>query len=115
LISSIALFISRDLLVSIFSKELVAQSGKYLLFFSILVFFRFCSHFTGIILTSTEFQKTRFYIAITASLVLITLDIILAQHYQIGGVIVSRILVELGMFFSLIYFVKKVFKNYNIT
>ncbi len=113
-ISSIVLFISREFFVSIFSKELVSQSGRYLLFFSILIFFRFCSHFTGIILTSTEFQKTRFYIAIIASFVMIILDIVLAQFYQIEGVILSRTIVELGIFFSLLYYVRKVIKNYNL-
>ncbi|MEN8154962.1 MAG: MATE family efflux transporter [Acidobacteriota bacterium] len=113
-LSSVVLFFGREFFVSLFSPDLIQQSGRYLFFFSFLVFFRFFSFFTGIILTSTEFQKIRFYIVSVSSLTMVTLDVILAPFYQIGGVIASRTIVELAMFLVLLYFVRKVFKNYTI-
>ncbi len=113
LLSALILFFSREYIISLFAGNLVETSGKYLFYFSFLLFFRFFSFFTGMILTSTEFQKIKFYIISSSSLIMIVSDVMLAPIFQIKGIIFSRSLVEIGIFFAYAYFVRKIFKEYR--
>ncbi len=110
---SISLFISRNLIVSIFSSGYIEGVGKYLFYFSFILFFRFISYSTGIILTSADAQKIRSNIIFIASLMLIVLVFILGSQFMIEGVILSKAITELFIFFSFWYFVKKITKSYN--
>lgn len=113
LISAAFLFFSRSLIVSLFSSEYVSSASSYLLFLSFLIFFRFFSYFTGSILTSTEFQNKRFYIIVFSAVLMIMLNLITAPLLGIKGVLLSRGIVEIFIFFGYGYFVKEVFRKYK--
>ncbi len=111
---SVSLLLSRNLIVEAFSPKYLSDAGIYLFYFSFILFFRIFSFSTGIILTSADAQKIRFKIMFIASLVLTFLNIILGSQFEIAGVIISRGIVELFVFISFGYFVKKISNRYNI-
>ncbi|MEN8154852.1 MAG: polysaccharide biosynthesis C-terminal domain-containing protein [Acidobacteriota bacterium] len=114
LFSAVFLFLSRSFIVSLFSTEYIADTSFYLLFLSFLIFFRFFSYSTGSILTSTEFQNIRFYIVVISAVVIIVLNLISAPLFGINGVLISRGIVEIFIFFGYGYFVRKILKEYKI-
>ncbi|MCK4888496.1 MAG: oligosaccharide flippase family protein, partial [Candidatus Aminicenantes bacterium] len=96
---SVSLLLSRNLIVTVFSVEFLSDAGKYLFYLSFILFFRFFSFSTGIILTSADAQRIRFNIMFIASTMLIFLDIVLGSIFKIAGVIISRAIIELFVFF----------------
>ena len=111
---SISLLLSRNFIVAAFSSEFLSDSGKYLFYLSFILFFRFFSFSTGIILISADAQKKRFNIVFTASLIMIVLNIILGSQFKVTGIIISRAATELYMFLAFGYFVKKIISKYNM-
>jgi len=111
---SVSLLLSRNLIVEAFSVEFLSDAGKYLFYFSFILFFRFFSFSTGIILTAADAQRIRFNIIFIASLMLIFFNIVLGSQFKITGVIISRAIIELFVFVFFGYFVKKISKRYNI-
>ncbi|MCK5003467.1 MAG: oligosaccharide flippase family protein [Candidatus Aminicenantes bacterium] len=111
---SVSLLLSRNLIVTVFSVEFLSDAGKYLFYLSFILFFRFFSFSTGIILTSADAQRIRFNIMFIASTMLIFLDIVLGSIFKIAGVIISRAIIELFVFFVFGYFVNKIISKYNV-
>ncbi|MCK4889972.1 MAG: oligosaccharide flippase family protein [Candidatus Aminicenantes bacterium] len=114
LVFSVSLLLSRNLIVAAFSPEFLHDTGKYLFYFSFILIFRFFSFSTGIILTSADAQKTRFNIMFTASIIMIALDIILGSQLQVTGMIISRAVTEIFIFFIFGYYVNKIISRYNV-
>lgn len=114
LVFSVSLLLSRNMIVAAFSFDFLADAGKYLFYLSFILFFRFFSFSTGIILTSADAQKIRFNIMFIASIMLIFLDIILGSQFKIAGVIISRAIIELFIFFVFGYFVNKIHSKYDV-
>jgi O-antigen/teichoic acid export membrane protein len=113
--SSIILFFSRNLLLGFFDRASGGNSSTYLIYFSLFIFFRFITYFTGITMTSTGFQNIRFYINLLSSILIIVLDIILGYLWSVKGVIIARGIVELIMFLGSLYFFIKIIKNHKIS
>ncbi len=111
--SSVVLFFSRNLLLSVFNRAGNGNSSIYLIYFSIFIFFRFITYFTGITLTSTGFQNIRFYINFLSSILIIILDVSLGYFWGVEGVIMARGIVELIMFIGSFYFFFKIIKNHE--
>ncbi|MEN8154316.1 MAG: MATE family efflux transporter [Acidobacteriota bacterium] len=107
-IFSATLFFSRNLIVKLFSPEFLHYSGKYLFFLSFILFFRFFSFSTGIILSSSDLQRTRSNIMFSASILIIVLNVILGYYFNVSGVIISRAFIELLIFFLFGFFVNKI-------
>ncbi len=114
LIFSVSLLLSRNLIVAAFSPEFLHDTGKYLFYFSFILIFRFFSFSTGIILTSADAQKTRFNIMFTASIIMIALDIILGSQLQVTGMIISRAVTEIFIFFIFGYYVNRIISRYDV-
>ncbi len=107
--ASVFLFFSRDYLVSFFSGEADPQlASDFLFYFSFLAFFRFVSYYTGNVLTSTKYQDIRFYILITAAVLMILMEIVLGRLFSVHGVICSRAVMEILIFVGYLAAVTKV-------
>lgn len=105
--ASVTLFLTRDVLISFFSKGDPEVASGFLFYFSFLLFFRFVSYYTGSLLTSTGHQNIRFYILVSSALLLIGLDVILGTFLSVPGVIIARAVMELGIFIAyIVAFVK---------
>ncbi len=113
--SSLILFLGRDFLLSLFARANNSDASMYLAVFSIFIFFRFISYFTGIVLTSTGFQNIRFYINFFSSILIIVLDVILGYFLGVKGVIIGRGIVELTIFIGNYYFYNKIIGKHHLT
>ena len=98
LIFSIFLFFSRNLITTFFSKEYLNTTGKFLMYLSFILFFRFMHYYFGNVLTATKYQNKRFYILLASSIILILLNIILGSLYSVYGIILARAVVEIFIF-----------------
>jgi len=111
LIFSILLLVSRNFILQQFSPENLVETGRYLFYFSFLLFFRFISFSTGIILTSADLQKARFAVMFTASVIILVLEIVLGSVLGIEGILISRGAAELFIFFMFGYYVNRLIKG----
>lgn len=97
-IASVTLFLTRDALISIFTKGDPELASGFLFYFSFLLFFRFISYYTGSLLTSTGHQKIRFYILVGSAVLLVGLESVLGKLFSVEGVIYARAVMELVVF-----------------
>jgi O-antigen/teichoic acid export membrane protein len=107
-LASVILFLSRDILVSFFTKENPQLTSYFLFYFSFFIFFRFVSYYTGNILTSTRYQDIRFYILISSALLMIGLEFLLGHFFSVMGIIYSRAVMELFIFIAYLIAIAKV-------
>lgn len=107
-IFSISLFFSRNGITTFFSEEYLNTTGKFLMYFSFILFFRFMHNYSGNILTATEYQNKRFYILLSSSIILILLNITLGCLYSVYGVILARAVVEIFIFTAYWITIKKI-------
>jgi len=111
---SILLLFSRSWIISSFFSDFLTSSAKYLYYLSFILFFRFFNYSTNVILTSADAQHIRFNIKLLATIIMIGLNIILGSLYGVEGIIATKLIVELFMFFILGYFVKKIITRYKL-
>jgi O-antigen/teichoic acid export membrane protein len=107
-VASVVLFLTRHMLVNFFSKENPQLSADFLFYFSLFLFFRFVSYYTGNILSSTRHQDIRFYILISSALLMIGLEIVLGHLFSVMGIIYSRAVMELFVFIAYLVALVKV-------
>jgi O-antigen/teichoic acid export membrane protein len=107
-LASVILFFTRDMLVSIFTKQNTQLSSDLLFYFSFFLFFRFVSYYTGNILTATRFQDIRFYILISSAALMIGLEFLLGFLLSLKGIIYSRAAMELFIFVAYLIAMAKV-------
>lgn len=99
LAAGVILFFSRDWLAAAFAgKNNPGLTSEFLLYFSILVFFRSVSYYTGNVLTSTRFQGIWAAIVISNAALLILLELVLGDLFSVYGVVWARGIVELLIF-----------------
>ncbi len=97
--AALTLFFTRHLIVEFFDKEgEAAQATDFLAYFSILVFFRFVSYYTGNVLSATRYQDIRFYILTGSATLMILLEFLLGNLFSVHGVIIARGAVEVLIF-----------------
>jgi O-antigen/teichoic acid export membrane protein len=107
--AAVLLFLTRDFLVTFFSaKDSSGLASEFLLYFSLFIFFRFVSYYTGNVLSSTRFQNIRFYILTTSAVMLIGLEIILGKLFSVYGVIYARAVMEIFTFVAYLVAIAKV-------
>jgi O-antigen/teichoic acid export membrane protein len=106
-LASVILFFTRDILVSLFTKENPQLISDFLCYFSFFLFFRFVSYYTGNILTSTQYQNIRFYILISSALLMMGLELLLGHFFSVMGIIYSRAVMELFIFIAYIIAIAK--------
>ncbi|MCK4890249.1 MAG: oligosaccharide flippase family protein, partial [Candidatus Aminicenantes bacterium] len=111
---SILLLISRNWIISTFFSEFLTSSARYLYYLSFILFFRFFTYSTNVILTSADAQHIRFNTKFLASLLMIGLNIVLGSLYGVEGIIATKLIVELFIFFVLGYFVKQIIQGYKL-
>ncbi len=111
-LSSVFLFTTRGWIISTFFSEFTTDSVRYLFYLSFILFFRFFTYSTNVILTSADAQNIRFNTKFLASLLMIGFNFILGSIYGVEGIIASKLIVELFVFFVLGYFVRKIIKNF---
>jgi len=109
----LSLIFSRNLILDLFSAGANRMSGRYLFFLSFLLVFRFFSYYTGAILSSTEFQRIRFNISFSASIMMIVLNIVLGSVFKVEGVLISRAVVELFIFIVFLHYVNKIVSRFR--
>ena len=102
------LILSRNFIISIFSRDYLNSSGQFLLYFSFILTFRCISSYTGNILTATRYQDKRFVIDLIKVILFIVLCLILSYFYSIYGIIMSRAIVQLFLFLVFFITMKKV-------
>ncbi len=107
-LASVILFFTRDILVSIFTKQNIQLSSDLLFYFSFFLFFRFVSYYTGNVLTATRFQNIRFYILISSAFLMIGLEFLLGFLLSLKGIIYSRAAMELFIFVAYLIAIAKV-------
>ncbi|MGE5342397.1 MAG: lipopolysaccharide biosynthesis protein [Candidatus Omnitrophota bacterium] len=108
LVSAAFLFFSRHFVSLIFTKENPQLVAHFLTFFAFLLFFRFVSYYTGIILSATQFQNVRFYTMIISSILMIVLGFIFAFFYHAQGILYARAVMEIFIFIAYFtYFFEK--------
>lgn len=107
-LASVILFFTRDMLVSIFTKQNTQLSSDLLFYFSFFLFFRFVSYYTGNVLTATRFQNIRFYILISSAILMIGLEFLLGFLLSLKGIIYSRAAMELFIFVAYLIAIAKV-------
>lgn len=101
LVSSLALFLARDLLIAIFAREEnVALSSDFLMILSLFFFFRFVSYYTGNVLSSTRYAHIRFYILMASAVLFGALGFVLGGMYSVRGIIYARGSMEVFIFLA---------------
>jgi len=111
ILSSFVMWLSRDLMISIFSNSYSVLTKRLLLYLSFALLFRFVFYYTGNFLTATKYQNRRFFITIISSMILVILNVVLGVFYSIEGVIAARIFVELIIFSLYGYFFLKILRE----
>lgn len=107
--AAVLLFFTRDFLVTFFSGEdSSGLASEFLLYFSLFIFFRFVSYYTGNVLSSTRFQGIRFYILTISAVLLIGLEIVLGKLFSVYGVIYARAVMEIFTFTAYLVAIAKV-------
>lgn len=108
LAASALIFFTRNLTPRLFSmKENPHLTAYFLEIFSIMLFFRFVSYYTGTILSATRFQNVRLYTMIAASVLMIAAGFPLAYYFKFNGILYTRAAMEVFLFAIYHYLVEK--------
>jgi O-antigen/teichoic acid export membrane protein len=99
------LFFSRDLIISIFNKNLVSSCSPFLMWLSFVVPFKVSVYILGSVMSSSRFQKERFYISLVISLGFFVLLPVLINSYSALGAIYARVIFDVCVFVAYFYFV----------
>jgi len=109
------LYFSRDLIIGLFNKNLIPSSSPYLAILAFVVPFKVGSYILGSIMSSSQYQKARFYINLFTTLVFLISLILFVNFYSAFGAVYARALFEvLTYVISLIFvynFLKKPLSN----
>jgi O-antigen/teichoic acid export membrane protein len=100
-------FWGRDLLISIFNRELVAGAGGYLKLLAWMIPFRMGMSMLGAFLSSSQYQNYRFYLSLLISIPFTIATAILSFLHAADGAIIARLGTEImafGLYFYTIFF-----------
>ncbi len=107
LLLAAAVFLSGDLLISLFSRDLAAESSRYLKLLAFVIPCRVVIHILGAFLSSSRYQKVRFYLSLGLSLSFMSTTLVLAGMYLADGAVAARILSEIltfGLYFYVVFY-----------
>jgi len=110
-IAAIVLFLTRDILVNFFTRDNVPMVTDFLFYFSLLIFFRFVSYYTGNVLTATRYQEIRFYILVASAVLVVGLEFLLGLFFSVKGIIYARAVLELFIFVAYLVAISRIRKN----
>lgn len=98
-----SLFLLRHRAAYFFTQEATFEVARFIGYFSILLFFRFVSYYTGTLLSATRFQNIRFYIMIVSSVLMVGVGFLMAGKFNEMGILYTRAVMEVGIFIA--YFI----------
>lgn len=92
-------------LISLFNRDLVTDSSRYLKLLAFVIPCRVMISIMGAFMSSSRFQKVRFYFSIGLSSSFILITVILASLYHCEGAVIARLISEIIAFSLYFYFV----------
>ncbi|MCK4762711.1 MAG: oligosaccharide flippase family protein [Candidatus Aminicenantes bacterium] len=106
------LFFTRDFIISLFNENLIPDSSSYLVILAFVVPFKVSIYMLGSILSSSRYQKARFYISLFTTLSFVISLIFLVESYSVFGAVYARAGLEVLTFFVSLIFVIRITKGY---
>ncbi len=111
---SIAIYFFADQLISIiYGKSEYAEAVPILKIFAIIVFVRLISETRGLMLTTSNRQKTRMLIVVSATIINLCINIILIPIFSIRGAAIASLVTNLFVCISFFYFTMGYTHNWN--
>lgn len=99
------LFLFRDFMVFLFNKNLVATCSPFLKILSFLIPLKVVIFMLGSVLSSTIYQRVRFYIYLYASILFVVLLPVMIRSFAALGAIYARIFFEVLVLAATSYFI----------
>lgn len=100
-------FWGRDLLITVFNRDLVASAGIYLKLLALVIPFRMGMAMLGAFLSSSSYQNYRFYLSLLISIPFTVMTGALSYMYAADGAIIARLGTEVlafGLYFYTVFF-----------
>ncbi|MFC2155733.1 MATE family efflux transporter [Acidobacteriota bacterium] len=109
------LFFTRDLIIALFNKGLIPNSSSYLAILAFLVPFKVGSYILGSIMSSSQYQKARFYISLFTTLFFVISLTLFVNFYSALGAIYARAIFEVLVYLISLIFVYNFLKKKRLS